>query len=171
MTLPAGAQTCTLTVGRSLDLAGGEATILGLKVECRTPLVWAATGDVIEWPASSDGTVTILADQPGVLATVRDADGKPVMGEIRGWTLTAYWQVRGPGGVAYRERTFMAPQPGVTLDLDLLPATTVVEQATVTYAQTLHFGLASIADNGDGTLDLSGSLITDHLDGTLTIGA
>lgn len=29
----------------------------------------------------------------------------------------------------------------------------------------------SIVDNGDGTLDLSGSLVTDNLDGTLTIGA
>lgn len=158
MTLPAGAQTCALTVGRSLDLAGGEATILGLKVECRTPLVWAATGDVIEWPASSDGTVTILADQPGVLATVRDADGKPVMGEIRGWTLTAYWQVRGPGGVAYRERTFMAPQPGVTLDLDLLPATTVVEQATVTYAASGAYPVQQVT-------------LTGHLAYTLPVGA
>ena len=30
---------------------------------------------------------------------------------------------------------------------------------------------AAFTDNGDGTLDLSGSLATDNLNGTLTIGA
>ena len=30
---------------------------------------------------------------------------------------------------------------------------------------------STITDLGDGTLDLSGALITDNLDGTLTIGA
>lgn len=32
-------------------------------------------------------------------------------------------------------------------------------------------GLAALLDNGDGTLTLSGSLVADNLDGTLTIGA
>lgn len=31
--------------------------------------------------------------------------------------------------------------------------------------------IAALVDHGDGTLDLSGALITDNLDGTLTIGA
>ena len=36
---------------------------------------------------------------------------------------------------------------------------------------TGSFGLAALLDHGDGTLTLSGSLVADNLDGTLTIGA
>ena len=54
-----------------------------------------------------------------------------------------------------------------------LPAHGVVPPAQITYAQSLRFGggLAALLDNGDGTLTLSGSLVADNLDGTLTIGA
>ena len=48
----------------------------------------------------------------------------------------------------------------------------MVPPAQITYAQSLQFGggSAAITDNGDGTLDLGGTLVTDNLDGTLTIG-
>ena len=58
----------------------------------------------------------------------------------------------------------------VTVDLTA-GATTLVEvwpSGDVTYP---GFGLAALLDNGDGTLTLSGSLVADNLDGTLTIGA
>ena len=61
----------------------------------------------------------------------------------------------------------------------LLPVIGSVDPADVDAAVAAYLtanppaavGLASIVDNGDGTLDLSGSLVTDNLDGTLTIGA
>ena len=58
----------------------------------------------------------------------------------------------------------------LTIDLTA-GATTLVEvwpSGDVTYP---GFGLAALLDNGDGTLTLSGSLVADNLDGTLTIGA
>ena len=183
MAFPAGALKATLTVGAPIDIAGAAGMLVSLTVRPDVPagLVWAATGTPIEpWsasPAAGEAPVTsasleVLADQPGVLTSITEA-GAPAMGEIRSWPLVATWWTRqsATGAPTRHVRHFNAPAPGTTVDLDLLPADGVTVPATVTYAQSLHFGLASLVDNGDGTLDLSGALITDNLDGTLTIGA
>ena len=185
MALPAGAATATVTVGAPIDIAGAAGTLVSLHIRPDlpgdTPLVWAADGTPIQpWsasPAAGEAPVTsasleVLADQPGVLTSITEA-GAPAMGEIRSWPLVATWWTRqSPTGAPTRHvRRLNAPAPGTTVDLDLLPADGVTVPATVTYAQEMRFGLASLVDNGDGTLDLSGALITDNLDGTLTIGA
>ena len=172
MALPAGAATATITAGGSTDVAGDPGTISALTVAPEQRLVWAATGAAIETVAAvgTAGSVTILADQAGVLASSTVA-GQPVLVEVREWALVARWTVTIGTEVRRHVRRFAAPASGVTLDLDLLPAHGVVPPATITYAQGLSFGLAAITDNGDGTLDLSGTLVTDNLDGTLTIGA
>ena len=173
MALPAGAATATITVGGSTDIAGEAGTISALTVVPEQRLVWAATGAAVE-TTEADGTagsVTILADQPGVLASSTVA-GQPVLVEVREWALVARWTVTIGTEVRRHVRRFAAPASGTTVDLDLLPAHGVVPPAQITYAQSLQFGggLAAITDNGDGTLDLSGTLVTDNLDGTLTIG-
>ena len=172
MALPAGAATATITAGGSTDVAGDPGTISALTVAPEQRLVWAATGAAIETVAAvgTAGSVTILADQAGVLASSTVA-GQPVLVEVREWALVARWTVTIGTEVRRHVRRFAAPASGVTVDLDLLPEHGVVPPATVTYAQSLAFGLAAITDNGDGTLDLSGTLVTDNLDGTLTIGA
>ena len=172
MALPAGAATATITAGGSTDVAGDPGTISALTVAPEQRLVWAATGAAIETVAAvgTAGSVTILADQAGVLASSTVA-GQPVLVEVREWALVARWTVTIGTEVRRHVRRFAAPASGVTLDLDLLPAHGVVPPATITYAQSLAFGLAAITDNGDGTLDLGGTLVTDNLDGTLTIGA
>ena len=185
MTLPAGALTATLTVGAPIDISGVAGTLVSLHVRPDlpgdTPLVWAADGTPIEpWsasPAAGEAPVTsasleVLADQPGVL-TSSTVDGAAAMVEIRSWPLVAVWVTRqsATGAPTRHVRRFAAPAPGTTVDLDLLPQEGALPPAVITSAQTLHFGLAALVDNGDGTLDLSGSLITDNLDGTLTIGA
>ena len=117
-------------------------------------------------------TLVVLADQDGLVTTGTVA-GAPALVTIRSWPMLAEWTVQSKDG---QLRTIVRRFPaslltaGGTLDLDLLPAHGVVPPATVTYAQSLAFGLAAITDNGDGTLDLSGTLVTDNLDGTLTIG-
>ena len=172
MALPAGAATATITAGVSTDVAGGVGTISALTVAPEQRLVWAASGAAVETVAAvgTAGSVTILADQPGVLASSTVA-GQPVLVEVRAWPMVARWTVTIGTEVRRHVRRFAAPASGTTVDLDLLPAHGATVPATVTYAQEMHFGLASLVDNGDGTLDLSGALITDHLDGTLTIGA
>ena len=172
MALPAGAATATITAGGSTDVAGDPGTISALTVAPEQRLVWAATGAAIETVAAvgTAGSVTILADQAGVLASSTVA-GQPVLVEVRAWPMVARWTVTIGTEVRRHVRRFAAPASGTTVDLDLLPAHGATVPATVTYAQEMHFGLASLVDNGDGTLDLSGALITDHLDGTLTIGA
>ena len=177
MALPAGALTATITVGVSTDVTGEAGTITGLAVRPECRLVWAATGQPIEdWDVgaldAATATLVVLADQDG-LVTSGTVAGVPALVAIRSWPMLAEWTVRSADG---QLRTIVRRFPasllaaGGTLDLDLLPAHGVVPPATVTYAQSLAFGLAAITDNGDGTLDLSGTLVTDNLDGTLTIG-
>lgn len=84
-----------------------------------------------------------------------------------------------PAGVVHRVVFTQDGTGGHTVTYGDLPltidltagATTLVEvwpSGDVTYP---GFGLAALLDNGDGTLTLSGSLVADNLDGTLTIGA
>ena len=84
-----------------------------------------------------------------------------------------------PAGVVHRMVFTQDDTGGHTVTYGDLPltidltagATTLVEvwpSGDVTYP---GFGLAALLDNGDGTLTLSGSLVADNLDGTLTIGA
>ena len=84
-----------------------------------------------------------------------------------------------PAGVVHRVVFTQDGTGGHTVTYGDLPltidltagATTLVEvwpSGDVTYP---GFGLAALLDNGDGTLALSGSLVADNLDGTLTIGA
>ena len=172
MALPAGAATATITVGVSTDIAGEAGTISALTVVPEQRLVWAATGAAVE-TTEADGTarsVTILADQPGVLASSTVA-GQPVLVEVREWALVARWTVTIGGKIRRHMRRFAAPASGSIVALDLLPERGQHVPGPVAMAQALHFGLAAITDNGDGTLDLSGTLVTDNLDGTLTIGA
>ena len=180
MALPAGALTATITVGVSTDITGEAGTITGLAVRPECRLVWAATGQPIEdWDVgardAATATLVVLADQDG-LVTSGTVAGVPALVTIRSWPMLAEWTVRSADGqLRTIVRRFPAALliPGGTLDLDLLPAHGVIPPATVTYAQSLQFGggLAALLDNGDGTLDLSGTLVTDNLDGTLTIGA
>ena len=180
MALPVGALTTTITVGVPTDVAGEVGTITGLAVRPECRLVWAATGQPIEdWNAgaldASMATLVVLADQDG-LVTSGTVAGVPALVAIRSWPMLAEWTVRSADGqLRTIVRRFPASLliPGGTLDLDLLPAHGVIPPATVTYAQSLQFGggLAALLDNGDGTLTLSGSLVADNLDGTLTIGA
>ena len=166
MAFPAGALKATLTVGAPIDIAGAAGMLVSLHVRPDVPagLVWAADGTPIEpWsasPAAGEAPVTsasleVLADQPGVLTSITEA-GAPAMGEIRSWPLVATWWTRqSPTGAPTRHvRRFAAPAPGTTVDLDLLPQGGVTVPATVTYAQAMRFGLASLVDNGDGTLTI-----------------
>ena len=84
-----------------------------------------------------------------------------------------------PSGIVHRVAFTQDGTGGHTVTYGDLPltidltagATTLVEvwpSGDVTYP---GFGLAALLDNGDGTLTLSGSLVADNLDGTLTIGA
>ena len=176
MALPAGALTATVTVGAAMAHDGTAGTLVSLRVRPDVPagLVWAATGDMIEpWSATTDaGAVTILADQEGVL-TSGTVDGVAQMVAVRAWPLVAEWSTKPAANAAPTRhvRRFAAPAAGATVDLDLLPQDGALPVAAITYAQGLSFGLAALVDNGDGTLDLSGSLVTDNLDGTLMIGA
>lgn len=180
MALPAGAATATITVGVSTDIAGEAGTITGLAVRPECRLVWAATGQPIEdWDVgcsrrAATATLVVLADQDGVVTSGTVA-GAPALVAIRSWPMVAVWWVESADGQQRKiVRRFPASllTAGGTLDLDLLPAHGVVPPATITYAQGLSFGgLAALLDNGDGTLTLSGSLVADNLDGTLTIGA
>lgn len=180
MALPAGALTATITVGVSTDITGEAGTITGLAVRPECRLVWAATGQPIEdWDVgcsrrAATATLVVLADQDG-LVTSGTVAGVPALVAIRSWPMLAEWTVQSRDG---QLRTIVRRFPaslltaGGTLDLDLLPAHGVVPPAQITYAQSLQFGggSAAITDNGDGTLDLGGTLVTDNLDGTLTIG-
>ena len=172
MALPPGALTATVTAGGSTDVAGIVGTISALTVTPEQRLVWAATGAAVETVEAdgTEGSITILADQPGVLASSTVA-GQPVLVEVRGWALVARWTVTIGGKIRRHVRRFAAPASGTTVDLDLLPERGQHVPGPVAMAQALHFGLAAITDNGDGTLDLSGALVADNLDGTLTIGA
>ena len=143
MALPVGALTATVTAGASTGLAGSAGAISDLVVapECR--LVWAATGEALE-TIPDDGTagsVPILADQPGVLASSTVA-GESVMVEVRAWPVVARWTVTIGTEVRRHTRRFAAPASGATVDLDLLPQSGVVAPGTVTYAQTIMAGSA-----------------------------
>ena len=63
------------------------------------------------------------------------------------------------------------PGPGVSVQTMALPAAGSGYLARDADGDLSWATPASIVDNGDGTLDLSGSLVTDNLDGTLMIGA
>ena len=178
MALPAGAATATITVGVSTGIAGEAGTITGLAVRPECRLVWAATGQPIEdWNVgaidAATATLVVLADQDGVVTSGTVA-GAPALVAIRSWPMQAVWWVKSADGQRRKiVRRFPASLlvAGGTLDLDLLPAHGVVPPAQITYAQGLSFGLAALLDHGDGTLTLSGSLVADNLNGTLTIGA
>ena len=143
MALPAGALTATVTCGQSTNVAGIVGVISKLTVAPENRLVWAATGDAVETiPAKSNAsTVTILADQSGVFAS-STVDGKPVLVEVREWTLKARWNVTVGSDVRKHERRFAAPAAGTTIDLDMLPQDGAAVPGTVTYAQTIMAGSA-----------------------------
>ena len=153
MALPAGAATATITAGGSTDVAGDPGTISALTVAPEQRLVWAATGAAIETVAAvgTAGSVTILADQAGVLASSTVA-GQPVLVEVRAWPMVARWTVTIGTEVRRHVRRFAAPASGTTVDLDLLPAHGVVPPATITYAQGLDFSTDMVADLAVGTV-------------------
>ena len=172
MALPAGALTATVTAGGSTDVSGVVGTISALTVAPEQRLVWAATGAAVE-TVEADGTagsITILADQPGVLASSTVA-GQPVLVEVREWALVARWTVTIGGKIRRHVRRFAAPASGATVDLDLLPERGVHVPGPVTSAQTITYNGLIVVDNGDGTLTLSSPIgaITNNGDGTLTI--
>ena len=66
------------------------------------------------------------------------------------------------------------PGPGVSVQVMALPTAGsgyLARDAEGDLSWATPAAAPSIVDNGDGTLDLSGSLVTDNLDGTLMIGA
>ena len=149
MALPEGALTATVTVGGSVGIAGTSAVVSDFTVALDLPaagkqspgLVWAATGEAINSFAETGtaGAITVLADQPGVLASSM-AHGSPVLVEVRGWPLVARWRVTSGGARSMEMRRFAAPTPGATVDVDMLPRQGVVAPGTVTYAQTITVG-------------------------------
>src|SRR5574344_1903046 len=155
MALPAGAATATITVGVSTDIAGEAGTITGLAVRPECRLVWAATGQPIEdWNVgaidAATATLVVLADQDGVVTSGTVA-GAPALVAIRAWPMQAVWWVKSADGQRRKiVRRFPAAllTAGGTLDLDLLPAHGVVPPATITYAQSLHFGTGSPEEIG-----------------------
>ena len=129
MALPAGALGATVTVGSPIDIAGTAGTLVSLRVRPEVPagLVWAADGTPVEpWSASATLgeapvtalTLTILADQPGVL-TSGTVDGAPQMVAIRSWPLVAEWRTKPSADAAPTKhvRRFAAPAPGTTFAL------------------------------------------------------
>ena len=91
------------------------------------------------------GSVTILADQPGVLAS-STVDGASVMVEVRGWPLVARWTVTIGTEVRRHVRRFAAPASGATVDLDMLPQSGAAVPGTVTMAQTLYVGADAVPE-------------------------
>ena len=172
MALPAGALTATVTAGGSTDVAGVAGTISDLTIAPEYRLAWAATGAAIETVAAvgTAGSVTILADQAGVLAS-STVSGQPVLVEVRAWPLVARWTVTIGTEVRRHVRRFAAPASGATVDLDLLPQHGAHAPGTVTYAQSITCNGLTVVDNGDGTRTLSSpsGAVTDNGDGTLTI--
>jgi len=180
MALPAGALTATVTVGGSVGIAGTSAVVSDFTVALDLPaagrqspgLVWAATGEAVNSFAETGvaGAITVLADQPGVLAS-STVNGSPALVEVRGWPLVARWRVTSGGDSRWHTRRFAAPTAGTTVDVDMLPRQGVVAPGTVTYAQTITYNGLTVVDNLDGTLTLSSPIgaITDNGDGTLTI--
>ena len=172
MALPAGAATATITVGGSTDVSGVVGTISALTVTPEQRLVWAATGAAVETVEAdgTEGSITILADQPGVLASSTVA-GQPVLVEVRAWPMVARWTVTIGTEVRRHVRRFAAPASGTTVDLDLLPQRGVHVPGPVTSAQAITYNGLIVVDNGDGTLTLSSPIgaITNNGDGTLTI--
>jgi len=149
MALPAGALGATVTVGSPIDTAGTAGTLVSLRVWPEVPagLVWAADGTMIEpWSAvGTAGTLTILADQPGVL-TSGTVDGAPQMVAIRSWPLMAEWRTKPSADAAPTRhyRRFAAPAPGTTVDLDLLPQDGALPVATITTVQSIYIGADAV---------------------------
>ena len=172
MALPPGALTATVTAGGSTDVAGIVGTISALTVTPEQRLVWAATGAAVETVEAdgTEGSITILADQPGVFASSTVA-GQPVLVEVRGWALVARWTVTIGGKIRRHVRRFAAPASGTTVDLDLLPERGQHVPGPVAMAQAITYNGLIVVDNGDGTLTLSSPIgaITNNGDGTLTI--
>ena len=112
------------------------------------PLVIAPgmAGTVTPWP--TDRTISLLLTQDGV----------------GGHTITYDESLTGiEGGPLPSVRT----GPGESTLLILVP----VGGGWWVGRAGLDWSSPGYVDNGDGTLDLSGSLVTDNGDGTLTIGA
>ena len=136
MALPTGALSATVTVSAPLDVGGTAGTVESLTVapECR--LVWAATGEPVEvWTATGTaGSLTILADQPGVL-TSGTVDGAAALVEVRSWPLVAVWWVTKGTARIRHTRRFPAPASGAVVDLDLLPEDGALPPMSVTYGR------------------------------------
>ena len=144
MALPAGSLKATVTAGGSTDVAGAVGTISDLTVAPEYRLVWAATRAAVETirAEGTAGSVPILADQPGVLAS-STVDGASVLVEVRGWPLVARWTVTIGTEVRRHVRRFAAPASGATVDLDMLPRSGAAVPGTVTMAQTINVGTGS----------------------------
>ena len=179
MALPAGALSCTLTTGGSIDVAGGTATVVSLTVRPERRLVWAATGTPIEpWrttpatgTAGASVSLPVLADQPGVLTSLT-VDGAPAMGEIRSWTLLAEWVVEDAAGRRIRHhRTLAAPASGATVDLDLLPEEGVVAPETVTYAQVIYAGADAVPQVAEDAAAASAAAVAAGLSAAAAAGS
>ena len=152
----------------------------------------AATPADLGAATAAQGALADSAVQPGDLGTAAAADAgdfataaqgaKADAGDVAQITLTGNLALTipegHPAGQVYRcaitqttgGHTVTYGDLPLTIDLTA-GATTLVEvwpSGDVTYP---GFGLAALLDNGDGTLTLSGSLVADNLDGTLTIGA
>ena len=146
--------------------------------------------DSLELPAAVKVPVARLVGPTGAAATPADLGAataeqgeKADASDVAALTLTAPLALTVPAGFpagqVYRVALTQDGTGGHTVTYGDLPltidltagATTLVEvwpSGDVTYP---GFGLAALLDNGDGTLTLSGSLVADNLDGTLTIGA
>lgn len=128
MALPAGIETRTVRIRVPLDTLGDEAYIYDATIRVNTPLVWAATGDLI-WPVAAglpdpvNGVIEIdvpIVDQPGVV----DAHGAP----IANWSYRIIAKGTWRGGerrTGSKVFQVSSDDPAV-VDVDLLaPATTV----------------------------------------------
>ena len=124
MALPAGALTATVTVGGSVGIAGTSAVVSDFTVALDLPaagrqspgLVWAATGEAVNSFAETGvaGAITVLADQPGVLAS-STVNGSPALVEVRGWPLVARWRVTSGGDSRWHTRRLAAPTAGTNV--------------------------------------------------------
>ena len=135
--------------------AAAQRTALGLGTAATTPATDYATA--AQGAKADAGDVAQITLTGNLALTI--PEGHPA-GQVYRCAIT---QTTGGHTVTYGDLP-------LTIDLTV-GATTLVEvwpSGDVTYP---GFGLAALLDNGDGTLTLSGSLVADNLDGTLTIGA
>lgn len=165
MALPAGVQTCSVTFGGDLDLAGNPVPVT-LTVTPTHDLVWKATGQrLIAATISSTAAGTSTGSVPlPVVDQAGFADGFGHDFTFWAYLLTADYG----GGRDVVTKTFQPLTGQATADFDAIPAGTVTPGVTAPTIGVTSFNGATgaVTYSGGG----SGGTVTDNGNGTFTTG-